>query len=82
MESPFALEADAKQEAVRQHDLFGTERELVTVSVNAPPFSSYLGRTVELKNMNRFGWGTSKKFRVLAVTTNVRSGKVDLTLWG
>lgn len=78
----FAQQSDAALEAARQAELFGVERSLVEIGVNLDPFADVYGRTVELRNIDRFGWGAAKRFRCIGATAEARTGRMTLILWG
>lgn len=71
-------------EHIRRLTLFGAEREVVTVEVEASPARLALldlGAVVELR-VPRYGWAAGKLFVVTGIGTDLARGRIDLTLWG
>lgn len=88
LEAGFTVANDAGTEAVRLRNLHA-ERQLVTLPMAkvdagkvADPFAAPLGQVVELAGFNRWGWGASKKFILIGVTTDQSGANVTWELWG
>lgn len=82
----FATEAGAISEASRQQQLFGVRRERWRVRVRLDPFANLLGKTLRLDSLNstyamRYGWSTSKLFRIVGIAAVAGLGEVELELW-
>lgn len=76
-------EVDADTESQRQQSLFGVKRERWNVPVSIDPFAAVRGITVEIRNWNRYGFGTSRRFRCVGVSTSGVDGiTAVLSLWG
>lgn len=88
LEAGFTVALDAGAEAARLRNLHA-ERQLVTLPMAkvdagkvADPLAAPLGQVVELAGFNRWGWGASKKFILIGVTTDQSGANVSWELWG
>lgn len=74
--------SSALAEAARQQQLFGVRRERWRMPVRYAPFSRVLGRVIEIRGFNRYGFGSSRKFICVGVSAKASSNRVELDLWG
>lgn len=88
VETGFAVGGNATAEANRLLALHA-ERQIVTLPMakldagkSGDPFAAPLGQVVELAGWNRFGWGSSKKFILIGVSTDQSGANVTWELWG
>lgn len=83
-ESLLVAAADAQSEANRRLTLYKTRRERLNVRLQVAPGVTDtvdLGNIVTIK-IDRFGYSAGKKFRVIGIQPDYRTGSIDLTLWG
>lgn len=77
-------ESDAETEAARLLTMHATRRDRFNVRVGMDPAAAAaieIGGVVKI-TMDRFGLDAGKLFRVLGLQVDLRSGVVDLTIWG
>jgi len=75
---------DAATEAARLLTLHKTRRDRFNIRVGMNPdvaAAIQIGSVVQIK-MDRFGLGSGKLFRVLGLQIDLRTGLVDMTIWG
>jgi hypothetical protein len=81
VDSLLANQADAQAEAARRLALYGTRRDLLTFPVAAERGDYELGEVVAVQ-MQRFGYGGAKLFRVVGREDDFSKRLIVLTLWG
>lgn len=78
--SNFKDRAAALGEQARQRALFGTQRQPWVFPVAIDPFAPVLNKTVEVRNLNRLGFGASTMTRCIGVTAGAGAITANLVL--
>lgn len=81
----FAEAADAQDEADRLLALYGAERGTFSQQVERDPFtipSGRLGGVVSFTDWDRLGWGSSRQFRHIGMSSDWQTGTTTWVFWG
>lgn len=78
----FALEADARAEAVRQNGLFSVARRRIQIpQLQGDPFHDWHWKTVRLTDVDRFGWGAALDVLCVGTGASGNGGAVPFEGW-
>lgn len=81
VDSLLASQADAQAEAARRLALYGTRRDLLSFPVDYDRGGYEIGDVVTVQ-LQRFGFGGGKLFRVVGREDDFTKRQIVLTLWG
>jgi hypothetical protein len=73
--------ADADAECLRQNALMSKDRRSWVVPVILDPFTDVLGKTVQILNYQKHGFGSSKRFYCKGITSLDAGSNAKLLLW-
>jgi hypothetical protein len=64
-------------------EIFKTQRYIFTARFGEmDPLAPPIGQIIELQNLNRFGFGASKKMLCIGAKASAERNRLELTLWG